>query len=94
MKNNKLKNSLIIGIFAFLFTTSANAQQNSNDHKEPPTYAQLLKELDANEDGKLAKAEVKSPLKEKFNDIDTDEDGFITEDEFKYAPKPKHKKRS
>ena len=70
--------------------TFSNAQQQrNNDQKKPPTFAQLLKEMDKNEDGKLAKSELEGPLKDDFAKIDTDEDGFITEAEFKKAPKPK-----
>ena len=94
MKNKKLNTAMAIGMLAFLFTINANAQQRGNDHKKPPTYAKLLKEMDANEDGKLEKAEVKGPLKEKFSDIDTDEDGFISKEEFKKAPKPERRKRN
>jgi len=45
--------------------------------------------MDANEDGKLSEEELKGPLKDNFDKIDTDEDGFITEEEFDKAPKPK-----
>ena len=50
--------------------------------------------MDKNEDGKLSKDEIKGPLKEDFSKVDTDEDGFITEEEFKNAPKPERKKRN
>lgn len=53
-----------------------------------PTFAQILSDMDANEDGKLAESEVRGPLKNDFSTIDTDEDGFISEKEFNNAPKP------
>ncbi len=69
--------------------TFSNAQsQRNNEEKKPPTFAELLKQMDKDEDGKLAKSEIKGPLKDDFTKIDTDEDGFITEKEFKKAPKP------
>ena len=37
--------------------------------------------MDANEDGKLSKKEVKGPLKKDFDKIDSNEDGFITKKE-------------
>jgi len=73
------------------FVNVAQAQEG-RDQKEPPTYAKLLEEMDANEDGKLAASELKGPLKKDFAKIDTDEDGFISEAEFKEAPKPKGRK--
>ena len=65
----------------------------SKKRKKRTTYAELIKEMDANEDGKLSEDETKGPLKKRFSKIDTDEDGFITEEEFKNAPKPKRKER-
>lgn len=75
--------------FSLGLVAVSNAQSRNNERKEPPTYAELLKKLDANEDGKLAKDELKGPLKEDFKSIDKNEDGFISEIEFKTAPKPK-----
>ena len=49
--------------------------------------------MDSGKDGKLSVAEVKGPLKERFADIDTNEDGFITEEEFEKAPKPKKRRK-
>ena len=84
-----LKTGIIAMLFCFAFVSISTAQQQrGNDRKEPPTFAQLLKEMDNNEDGKLAKAELKGPLKDSFAKIDTDEDGFISKKEFEKAPKP------
>ncbi len=57
--------------------------------KAKPQFADLLKEMDANNDGLLSKEEVKGRLKNNFDKVDTDNDGFITETEFKNMPKPK-----
>ncbi|NRD19732.1 EF-hand domain-containing protein [Winogradskyella eckloniae] len=95
MKNSKLKTVLLVfGMALFMSNYSYGQSQDRQARKEPPTYAQLLKEMDANEDGKLAKDELKGPLKDDFTKIDTDEDGFISEEEFKNAPKPERKKRN
>jgi Ca2+-binding EF-hand superfamily protein len=45
--------------------------------------------MDKNKDGKLSKAEIKGPLKNDFSKVDLNEDGYINEEEFKKAPKPK-----
>lgn len=92
-RKNTLKTGLILAMFVTLATTAMNAQSRGGK-QEPPTYAKLLEEMDANEDGKLAKDEVKGPLKENFSEIDTDEDGFISEEEFENAPKPKGRPRN
>lgn len=68
--------------------TFSNAQSKEGRQQKPPTFSELLKELDKDADGKLSASEVKGPLKENFSKIDTDEDGFISEAELKKAPKP------
>ena len=83
---------LVFGIA--IFSNSAFGQSgNRQEGKKPPTFKQLLKEMDKNEDGKLSKKEVKGPLKKDFAVIDTNEDGFITEKELKNAPKPKRRQK-
>ena len=91
MKSNKLKTGIIMGMIAFLFTFSTNAQSSKQrqSREKPPTFKQLLKEMDANEDGKLSAKEIKGPLKDEFAKVDTNEDGFITKDEFEKGAKPK-----
>jgi len=71
----------------------SNAQAKGERPKKPPTFNELLEQMDANEDGKLSEAEIKGPLKDDFAKIDKDEDGFISEAEFKKAPKPKGRGR-
>ncbi|MFB9053146.1 EF-hand domain-containing protein [Formosa undariae] len=91
MKRVQSTFGLAMILFCLTFVNLAQAQ-GGNEQKEPPTYAKLLEEMDANEDGKLAESELKGPLKNDFAKIDTDEDGFISEAEFKKAPKPKGRK--
>lgn len=94
IKNFKI--GLIACMLSLMFMLSGNAQQDRGERgkKERPTFAQLLKDMDANEDGKLSKEEVKGRLKEHFSKVDLNEDGFITEEEFKKAPKPKRRQRN
>ncbi|WP_372756626.1 EF-hand domain-containing protein [Mariniflexile sp.] len=93
MKSNKLKAGIILGMMAFLFTMTSNAQSSDKKQQKPPTTAELIKQMDANEDGKLSLEEVKGPLKESFTKIDTNEDGFLSKEELDKAPKPERKER-
>ena len=56
--------------------------------KGRPDPTQMLAQMDANKDGKLDKTEVKGPMAENFSSFDTNNDGFITLEELKNAPKP------
>lgn len=86
------KTVLVFVMTVCISFTSFGQPDKREQRKKPPTFKQLLKDMDANEDGKLSKEEVKGPLKEVFENVDADEDGFITEKEFEKAPKPKRKK--
>lgn len=92
MKNSTLRTGvLIFGIALFMTTNSYGQSQGRQERMAPPTFKELLKEMDKDEDGKLSKEELKGPLKEDFAKVDLDEDGFITEKEFDKAPKPKRR---
>lgn len=93
MKTKNLQKGLMVMSFCLGFVAATNAQPKDGKSMKPPTFSQLLKEMDASEDGKLSETEVKGPLKEAFADVDLNEDGFITEEEFDKAPKPKGKRR-
>lgn len=94
MKIDRLKMTVLVFTMAlFCTSTSFGQSQNRQDRKKPPTFKELIKEMDADENGKLSKDELKGPLKENFAKVDADEDGFITEEEFKKAPRPKRQKR-
>ncbi|QCE42197.1 EF-hand domain-containing protein [Psychroserpens sp. NJDZ02] len=94
MKKNILSTAVLVFGLTVLSVNGVNAQSNDRQKKEPPTFSQLLEEMDKDEDGKLSKSEIKGPLKNDFDKIDTDEDGFISEAEFKKAPKPERKSRN
>tara|TARA_R110002049_G_scaffold272070_1_gene449333 strand:- start:873 stop:1157 length:285 start_codon:yes stop_codon:yes gene_type:complete len=94
MKSSTFKTAVLVLGIAIVSNISYGQSNNRQDGKKPPTFKQLLKEMDKNEDGKLSREEVKGPLKEDFAKIDANEDGFITEKELKNAPKPQRKERS
>ena len=93
MKSITLKTIVLVFVLTVCMSNSSFAQSQNRQEKKPPTFSELVKEMDANEDGKLSKKEVKGPLKNDFSKIDSDEDGFISEKEFKAAPKPERKGR-
>jgi Ca2+-binding EF-hand superfamily protein len=84
---------MIVVAFVSIANFSFGQDRPQGERKTPPTYAQLLTDMDANKDGKLAQTEVKGPLKDRFVKIDTNEDGLITEEEFKNAPRPQKGRR-
>ena len=51
-------------------------------------FLQVLNLTTADQDGQISEAEAKGPLKENFATIDSNNDGFISEEEMKNAPKP------
>lgn len=94
MKSTRIKTLIFtIGLALFTINISTAQSRERQERKGPPSYEQLLKEMDANEDGKLSKKEIKGPLKDDFAKIDLDKDGFISEEEFKKAPKPNRRGR-
>ncbi len=94
MKNVLRTSMFVFGIALFMSNSSFGQSGNRLERKEPPTFKELLEKMDANEDGKLSKKEIKGPIKSDFAKVDTDEDGFISEKEFEKAPKPKRKERN
>ena len=94
MKNNLMKTIGHSTLILLLGTTFSYAQPpHGQEGKKPPTAEQLLKEMDANKDGKLSKSELRGPIKDDFTKIDTNKDGFLSLEELKKAPKPERKER-
>jgi Ca2+-binding EF-hand superfamily protein len=94
MKSSTFKTGVLTFGLIVLISNSSFAQSQNRQEKTPPTFSELLKQMDKNEDGKLSHSEVKGPLEKEFSKIDSNEDGFITEKEFKKAPKPKGRARN
>lgn len=93
MKKHSLKTAVLSLAFVAFGITFSNAQQKGERPQKPPTFSELLKDLDKDDDGRLSAEELKGPLKNDFTKIDTNEDGFLSKEEFENAPKPEHKKR-
>ena len=74
---------------------SESTENRSRDRGQRPggegrrDMEKMFTEMDANNDGRLAKLEVKGRLLENFDSIDTDGNGYISKEEMKNAPKPK-----
>lgn len=70
--------------------------QNGNGSGHRPSATEIIKQMDANNDGKLSKSEAKGPLKEDFSKIDANNDGFISSEELEKGARnnkqrpPKH----
>ena len=62
---------------------SASAQRASMPDDQRPSPEQLLKTFDRNGDGKLSRDEAPERMKQRWDQIDTNHDGFITVDELK-----------
>ena len=62
------------------------------DGEEPPqrpSTKEMFAEMDSDKDGRLSESEVKGPLQHDFSKIDTNNDGYIEEEELTNVPKPK-----
>ena len=97
----KMKNIGIAFIVMFLAIGCSSQKTNTNAERQaprqgertgPPSTEEIF-EMDANNDGKLSKSEVKGPLQRDFSRIDSNSDGFITMTELENAPKPQRGQR-
>lgn len=70
---------------------NTSSKTTSSRNGERPDAASLMKQMDANNDGKLSESEVQGPLKEVFSKIDVDKDGFLSLEELEDAPTPQRR---
>ncbi len=70
--------------------TSQNQQRRMGQRKTP---AQIIANMDRNNDGKLSADEVRGRLKNDFAKVDTNGDGFLTKAEIANAPRPNRNQR-
>jgi Ca2+-binding EF-hand superfamily protein len=93
MKNKTISSIFYCASMLLLGTVFSYTQTpQGKEGKNPPTVAELFKQMDANKDSNLSKAEVKGPIKDDFDTIDLDKDGFISKEEMEKAPKPEGRK--
>lgn len=64
MKKISLKTVAMLVVFVCFGLSAATAQEKDEKRKKRPSFSELVKDMDANEDGKLALDEVKGRLKE------------------------------
>ncbi|NRD19735.1 YHYH protein [Winogradskyella eckloniae] len=85
--------SLITALVSCKQTIKSEADSHE-DYPEDgrPSVTELIKEMDANTDHKLSKSEVHGPLADDFSKIDTNDDGFLSQEELENAPKPERGK--
>ena len=63
----------LLMLLAFTTLNSCKSNQEKKEQQEPngqrPSSAQIISEMDGNEDGKLSKSEVKGPIADDFNNL-------------------------
>lgn len=92
--NKQFRITCAITVVCIMLSCASQKNQNATDRRSegrsagPPTYSQLLEEMDTNKDGLLATAEVRGPIAREISKIDSNGDGYITRAEFENAPRP------
>ncbi|MFV1448008.1 EF-hand domain-containing protein [Maribacter sp. HS] len=82
---------IVLTMFALTLIFSCKTNQENKERQQPdgerPTSSQLISEMDADKDGKLSMDEVKGPIANDFENIDSDNDNFISLEELDKAEK-------
>lgn len=82
---------IVLTMFALTLIFSCKTNQENKERQQPdgerPTSSQLISEMDADKDGKLSMDEVKGPIANDFENIDSDSDNFISLEELDKAEK-------
>jgi len=82
---------IALTMFALTLIFSCKTNQENKERQQPdgerPTSSQLISEMDADKDGKLSMDEVKGPIANDFENIDSDNDNFISLEELDKAEK-------
>lgn len=88
------KISVLIAALILACTTYTQAQSTEQRvEKSTPTVADLFAKFDSNNDGYLAKEEVRGRLKKGFDKVDVNNDGLLTAEEVELAPRKEKRKQ-
>lgn len=101
-----INRSITIGALFLMATVTfigcskkTSATQDSKTETPPPApnndaaFNALLVKMDTNKDGKLSLSEATGPLKDDFSSIDTNQDGFLTKEEYSNASRIQGRKQ-
>lgn len=101
MNLRSFKFLLLISLLPVLHSCKSQATDNSqqdrpvNDRSTAgrsgggrPTADEIIVMMDVNKDNLIELNEAEGPIKNDFETIDADDDGFITKEELENAPKP------
>ncbi|XMO86866.1 YHYH protein [Algibacter sp. AS12] len=62
-------------------------REGGNRPRQRPSATDIIKQMDANKDGKLSEKEAKGPLADDFSKVDANKDGFISKEELEKGQK-------
>jgi Ca2+-binding EF-hand superfamily protein len=94
MKRNTIILGVLITASSIIISCKSTAETlNVKRGGERKSISTIFSEMDANNDEKLSKDEVKGPLAKDFSKIDVNNDGFISKTELENAPKPERRER-
>ena len=83
------KSTIATATFLIIGTSCSYCQPpQGGTSPNPPSTSEIFKQMDVNEDNLLSKKEVKGPLKNDFESVDSNKDGFISRTELDNGPKP------
>lgn len=76
-------------LLSFVFLVSCKTNQGNKElqqlDEQRPSSAQIISEMDGNEDGKLSADEVYGPIADDFSSLDANSDGYLTVEELNKA---------
>ena len=83
-----MKTRIIVLLLLATGTTVMAFGNVGGDRRKPPSAAELIQQLDKDEDGKISSAEFDGPS-EHFTRFDSNKDGYLSQDEIPSGPPPR-----